>query len=141
VAPVTADTNIYISALNFGGRPLQFLELARAGAIRLAISDDILSEVRRVLQDKFGWVPERVEMAAAELESFTERVRPTQRLQVVGADPDDDRIVECAMASRSSVIVSGDKHLLSLGQYEGIPVMRVGDFLDRPRPERGRPRR
>lgn len=52
---VTADSNIYISALHFGGAPDKFLDLARTGVIHLSISDDILAEVTRVLRDKFGW--------------------------------------------------------------------------------------
>jgi uncharacterized protein len=52
---VTADSNIYISALHFGGPPDDFLNLARAGFVHLTISDDILNEVTRVLGDKFGW--------------------------------------------------------------------------------------
>lgn len=128
---VTADTNLYISALNFGGRPLQLIELARAGMIRLAISDDILAEVRRVLRDKFGWPEDDLNQLDAELASFTMKVAPSKRLAVVTTDPDDDRILECAVASRSSVLVSGDRHLLSLGQYEGIPIIRVAEFLER----------
>lgn len=128
---VTADTNLYISALNFGGRPLELLELARSGAIRLAISDAIEAEVRRVLAEKFSWTAERIGGAMQDLASFTHRVHPTQRIAGVLADPDDDRILECAVASRSSVLVSGDKHLLNLGEYGGIPIMRVTDFLGR----------
>jgi uncharacterized protein len=139
VPTVTADTNLYISALNYGGRPEELLELGRSGAVRLAISDEIMGEVRRVLREKFAWEAQRIERAADGLTSFTERVTPTQRLQVVKADPDDDRILECAVASGSSVIVSGDRHLLDLGQYQGIPIMRVADFLRRMQEaERGR---
>ncbi len=131
MSTITADTNLYISALNFGGRPLELLDQARSGAIRLAISDEIIGEVRRILGDKFGWEAQRIEQSAEDLASFTHRVAPTQRLAVVKADPDDDRILECAITSRSAVIVSGDKHLLDIGQYEGIPIMRVADFLNR----------
>ena len=58
---VTADSNQYISALLRGGKPLQFLELARSGQIELAVSDDILNEVGRVLRDKFKVPAEDVE--------------------------------------------------------------------------------
>jgi predicted nucleic acid-binding protein len=54
VLSVTADTNIYISALNFGGVPDRVLDLARAGAIRLAISDAIQVKLSVVLQLEFG---------------------------------------------------------------------------------------
>ncbi len=49
---VTADSNIYVSALHFGGPPDKFLDLARTRVIHLTISDDILAEVTRVLRSK-----------------------------------------------------------------------------------------
>jgi uncharacterized protein len=130
VLTVTADTNILISALHFGGKPREFLELARSGRVRLAISDNIQGELRRVLRDKFGWEEAKLDALDAQLASFTEKVHPTERLQVVPGDPDDDRVVECAVASGSSVIVSGDRHLRSLGVVEGIPVVTVGQFME-----------
>jgi predicted nucleic acid-binding protein len=54
---------------------------------------------------------------------------PTEALDVVKDDPDDNRIVECAVASGSDCIVTGDNHLLRLGEYAGIKMVRVGDFL------------
>lgn len=136
---VTADTNIYVSALNYGGKPLHLLEQARAGVIRLAISDDIQGEVRRVLHEKFNWPEEDLAELDGDLPSFTVNVIPTQRLQVVKDDPDDDWVLECAVASGSTAVVSGDRHLLAIGQYEGIPIMRVADFLrQQQEAERGR---
>jgi hypothetical protein len=62
---VTADSNIYISALVFAGRPLQFLEAARAGVFRLAVSDALLAEVYRI-RDKFRWLDEDLAEAATD---------------------------------------------------------------------------
>jgi uncharacterized protein len=56
-------------------------------------------------------------------------VEPTESLHVVEADPTDDRIVECAVAADAEVILSGDKHLLALGNFREIPIQRVGEFL------------
>ena len=58
---VTADSNIYISALMFGGKPLEILETALEGESELAISDDILSETLRVLRDKFHRTSEQLQ--------------------------------------------------------------------------------
>jgi predicted nucleic acid-binding protein len=52
LASVTADTNIYISGLEFGGQPRNFLDLARAGIFRLDISDAIKQEVLRGTQNQ-----------------------------------------------------------------------------------------
>jgi putative PIN family toxin of toxin-antitoxin system len=128
---VTADTNVYISALQFDGRPDQLLRLARQGLVRLAVSEAILAEVRRVLGDKFRRAPEEVAEADRLIRGFAELVAPTRRLAVVAADPDDDRILECAVAAGAQVIVSGDKDLLHRGRFEGIEIVTVAAFLER----------
>ena len=125
----TADSNIYISALQFGGVPRQFLNAARAGAFRLAISEVLISEIRGVLHEKFHWSDEMLDEATAGLTNFIQIVTPTQTLSVIEEDPDDDRVLECAMASGSQFIVSGDKHLLRLTQHGSIRILRVVEFL------------
>ena len=128
---ITADTNIIISALNFSGNPARILDMAEAGDIRLAISDDILSEVERVLlRPKFGWTQERIDAAVLDISGFIEHVEPTQRIDVITEDPTDNRILECAAASGSEYLVSGDKHLLKLGQYRGIKIITPADFVE-----------
>jgi uncharacterized protein len=128
---VTADTNVYISALQFDGRPDEFLGLARQGLVRLAVSEPILAEVRRVLGDKFRRAPEEVVEADRLIRGFAELVAPTRRLAVVVEDPDDDRILECAVTAGAQVLVSGDKDLLRLGEFEGIAIVTVAAFLAR----------
>jgi uncharacterized protein len=125
----TADTNIYISALQFGGAPREFLGLAQDGAFRLAISNALLEEMRGVLSVKFNWVPQMLDEADAMLSRFTTRVVSTQTLHVVDADPDDDRVLECAVAAYSQYVVSGDKHLLTLKRYEQIEIVSLAEFM------------
>jgi putative PIN family toxin of toxin-antitoxin system len=126
---VTLDTNIFVSALQFGGKPMQLLQMGLEGELDIAISQPILDETLRVLREKFGWADDDLRDAEAAISAATYRVAPTETLDVVEADPTDNRIVECAVASTSETIVSGDRHLLALGQFRGISVLRVGDFL------------
>jgi uncharacterized protein len=67
--------------------------------------------------------------ADARIRSFTYLVTPTQTLNVVPDDPDDNRVIECAVASGSYCVVTGDKDLLRLGRYEAIQMFRPADFL------------
>jgi putative PIN family toxin of toxin-antitoxin system len=126
---ITADTNIYISGLEFGGLPLEFLNDARLGRFRLAVSPAVLDEVRRVLRDKFEWTPDLLDDAFERIARFTTLVHPTVTLDEVPDDPDDNRILERAVAASSAYIVTGDRDLLRLGSYDGIKIMRVADLL------------
>jgi predicted nucleic acid-binding protein len=56
-------------------------------------------------------------------------VFPAQAIDAVPDDPDDNRILECAVAAGSHFIVTGDKHLLRFGQYDGIEIVKVASFL------------
>jgi putative PIN family toxin of toxin-antitoxin system len=127
VKRVTADSNIYISALMFGGKPLQILEIALEGEIELAISEAILSETLRVLRDKFHRTPEQLQEIEAFIGSITTQVYPTERIDAVPADCDDNRVLECAVKAESELIVTGDLDLLQLKEFRGIRIQRVGE--------------
>ena len=126
---VTADSNIYISAFLRGGKPLQLLELARAGQIELAITEDILNETGRVLSTKFRVSGEDVQQFREETLGFATLVTTTETLNVVKTDPTDNRILECAVAAGSDTVVSGDADMLRLGNVRGIKIVKVSDFL------------
>jgi uncharacterized protein len=128
---ITADSNIYISAYLRGGKPRELLDLARAGHIELAISEDILSETTRVLLTKFRVSPEDIQEFVQEVRGFTKSVSPTETLDAVPDDVSDNRILECAVAGEAEVVVTGDGHLLSLVSFRGIAIMRIADFLQR----------
>lgn len=126
----TADTNIYISAFNFGGLPRRFLELGAAGDFRLDISDAILNETLRVLRDKFQWTVEALRDVEKDLCTYTHHVVPSVALEVIHADPSDNRILECAVEAASDYIVSGDaRHLLPLERYGKSAIVTVAEFL------------
>ena len=126
---VTADSNIYISALNFGGKPLQVLELARVGQIELAISDAILTEMSRILHHKFHWRPEDINEAVEQILPFTRYLQVDYTLDVVPTDPDDNRVLECALKASSDTVVTGDTDLLVMGSFRGIRIQKPSDFL------------
>jgi putative PIN family toxin of toxin-antitoxin system len=91
--------------------------MAEDCAIHLAVSDEILNEIERVLRrPKFGWSQDPIDAAIREISGITEHVEPKQRIDVVTEDPTDNRIQECAAASGSDYLVSGDKHLLKFGR-------------------------
>ena len=128
---VTADTNIYVSAYHFGGLARRFIDLAAKGAFRLDISDAILSETVRVLRNKFEWEEDALGALEADIRSYTNHVTPGRAVNVIKTDPTDNRILECASAAQSDYIVTGDmRHILPLGTFEGIGIVKPAAFLD-----------
>jgi uncharacterized protein len=129
VRRVVADTNVLVSALQFGGKPKQLLDLAVDGQLDLALSEPILGETLRVLREKFRRTAEDLREADKQLRVVCRIVIPTESIMAVDADPSDDRVLECAVAADAEVIVTGDKHLLALESFRGIAVQRVREFL------------
>lgn len=103
--------------------------LAAEGAFRLQLSHPILDEIIEVLERDFNWTPESIENTRAVLLGISEPVNPHVELDVVKRDPDDNRVLECSLASQSDYVVTSDKDLLDLKQYGGSGIVRPGDFL------------
>ena len=135
---VTLDTNIYVSALEFGGTPLRLLRMAVDHSIEITICQPIIDETRRVLQDKFGWSEERLDEAEEWIRSFTRLVASGGQIDVIKEDPSDNRILECAEASGSAYIVSGDRDLLRVGRYGNARIVKVAEMLEEVEGSEGR---
>jgi uncharacterized protein len=127
---VVLDTNVYISALMFGGLPGSLLDLAFLRSFTLIISSPLLEELDEKLREKFGVSAEDAAFLRARLENVAEVVEPRDTLRIITEDPDDNRVLECAVEGRADLIVSGDRHLLKLGKYQGISIVTVRQFMD-----------
>ena len=126
------DTNVLISAYVFpGGKPEAVYRLALEGRLEIGTSRTLLAELGRVLGQKFGWIPDQVEAAVAQVTRFAAVVEPSEVVQVVRADPADDRVLEAARAFDADVIVSGDRHLLDLGTWSEIDIISPAEFIAR----------
>jgi len=132
VIRVVLDTNVLISAVLFGGRPRKILEKAIRGEIRIFVSEAILEELKGVLErPKFGYSPERVYGLLIELIGIAELVNPSKKVRVIQEDPDDNRILECAIEAGANYVITGDFHLLKLGGYQNIEILNPVDFLEK----------
>jgi putative PIN family toxin of toxin-antitoxin system len=131
VLRVVLDTNVLISGILFGGKPRKILEIAIRGDIRLCLSEPILEELRGVLQrSKFDYSPEMIQSILTELTGIADFVNPSETLNVILEDPEDNRILECAVEAKANYIISGDLHLLKLSRYRNIEVLNVAAFLE-----------
>ncbi len=130
-----ADTNVVVSGLLWSGHPRQLLDLARSGQIDLFTSPALLAELEDVLsRKKFR---RRLDHAGVELEelvlgyaALARVIVPAEIRSVIAEDPDDDEVLACALAARADLIVSGDRHLLKLGDYQGIRIVRPLEALE-----------
>jgi putative PIN family toxin of toxin-antitoxin system len=125
VLSATADSNVFISALNYPGAAARLLGLARAGIIRIDTSEAILSETVGVLRDKFGWEGYRLHFAKEQLRGFCNVVQPSNTFDILKDDPDDNRVLECAEAAGSEYVVTGDQDLLRLKQFGATRIITV----------------
>ncbi len=124
------DSNVFISALVFGGKPREILELAVRGLVEIAISDDILEEIRGVLGGKKFQYPARIVRALiSEIEELAHFVQPERKVEAIAEDPEDNRVLECAVEAGANIIVSGDSHLLALQSFGVIRIMNADEFL------------
>ena len=125
---VVIDTNVIVSALNFGGNPKAVLELARKNRIQNVTSTFILNEVEKVLTQKFRWQKDITQEIISDLCNFSQLVNPPKSLAVISYPP-DNRILECAVAGEADYIVSGDRHLTDLKTYGKINILTPTEFL------------
>jgi hypothetical protein len=128
---VVLDTNTIVSALLFSGTFSELVSLWQKGSIILLLSREILDEFLRVFSyPKFELSEEEIkELIQEEILPYAEVVKPKRRLRVVQRDPSDDKFIECAVAGKARVIISGDKDLLSLGHYRQIRIQSPAQFL------------
>lgn len=129
---VVLDTNVLVSALAFpGSKPDQILSRARRRELDLYMSPAIVSELDRVLRDKFRLSRHEVALRVRAIRRIAYLVHPTERIAVVTANDDDNRILECAVAARAEFLVTGDRaHLLPLGSYRGTRIIAPDQFLE-----------
>lgn len=122
---VTFDTNVLLSATLWDGSVAQKLlfELIRQN-VKIYSTLEILSEYQEILKRDFGFSDEEVAEIMEKVLAFVTLVSPSVKVDVVKKDPDDNHIIECALESNSKYIVTYDKHLLSIGEYQGIRIIR-----------------
>lgn len=127
---VVFDTNILVSALVFpGGRGEEALRRIVEGRDELRLSKPILDELLGILARKFSRDAEELARVAIFLSELSIPVNPRGLLRVVKDEP-DNRIVECAVAGRARVIVTGDKMLLSLHEYRKVRIIGPREYLN-----------
>ncbi len=132
---VVIDTNVIVSRfLSSTGPPAQIIDFMERGAFEIVVSEDILAEYQTVLA--YNHVRRRHRLTDEQIAGWTNNLRrigtvvaPIETHDVIKGDRDDNKFVECAVAGGADYIVSGDIHLLSLQEYQGIQILPPSAFL------------
>jgi putative PIN family toxin of toxin-antitoxin system len=132
---VVLDANVLVNAvISSRGAPAQILRLWEEERFDVLVSQPILEELERVLhypriQQKYDLLEEDVATFLRFMRSGAIIVEPNDKITVIERDPTDNRYLECAVAGGASYIVSGDQHLLELGEFRGIVILPPAGFL------------
>ena len=128
---VVLDTNVFISAILTPGNPRKILEFARKDtSLTLFISEFILWGIERILKRKIGMEDFQILTILDSIRDIAVFVSPNIVLSVIERDDSDNRILECAIEAKAEYIVSGDDHLLSLKEYNGIKILTPSQFIN-----------
>lgn len=126
---VVFDTNVFVSALVLpGGRADEALQRVIDGKDTLIVSKPILNELLSVLARKFARDREELARVAVFVSSLAETVEPNEKLAVLSDEP-DNRILECALAGSAEVIVTGDRAMLALEEFQGVRILSLAEYL------------
>lgn len=128
---VVLDTNIYLSALLFGGLPGKILKYGFERKFRLYLSADILTELQGILVKKFAYEEKEVKKINYLLLQNTVLIIPKKSVTIIKNWPADNRILECCLEAQADYLVSGDKkHLLSLKKFGETKILSCIEFWE-----------
>lgn len=128
------DANILVSGiLAPAGIPARILLAAFAGVFSCFASEVIVREVlmslgRDRVRRRYRVDPARISQIQQFLESDGILVPITVTVQGVASHPEDDLILATAVSAQADFLVTGDRQLLALGQYDGVQIVTPRDF-------------
>ena len=127
---IVIDTNVVASAMFFGGKPKELLEMLMRHRVDAYATPEIIAEYQETCDELVSRYPTKpIRLPLNQIISACTIIETHSEIAVC-RDPDDDKFIECAVDAQCVYIVSGDKDLLAVEEYEGIKIVTVTDFLD-----------
>ena len=121
---IVLDTNIYISAAITSGISQEILELAATtNLLTLLTSEEILEELKEKLLSKFDRAEDVVDLFIKRIRKIAEVVEISEKVEIIKRDPDDNKILECALSGKADLIVTSDQDLIKLKSFRGIGIV------------------
>jgi uncharacterized protein len=128
---VVLDTNVLLSGILFGGNPRELLFHVIQGRLLAFLSPAVFMEFKEVLaRAKFGLTAEECFVIANAIEDVFIFVFPRCVIERVEDDPDDNRVLECAVTANVDYLITGDPHLLRLESYEQMRIVSPATFIN-----------
>lgn len=125
---VVIDTNVLVSGIIFRGKPHQILQTVIDRRIQAVSSKTLLAELTEILTKKIDYSPDKIRQITDQLEDLIEIVQPDEVIRVC-RDPNDNRVLEAAVAGKCDFIVTGDRDLLVLKKYKNIRILTPAEFV------------
>lgn len=125
---VVADTNVLVSGIVFRGNPHQILQAVIDRRIQAISSKALLAELTEVLSKKMDYPPDKIRQITDQLEDLIEIVQPDKIIKVC-RDPNDNLVLEAAVAGNCEFIITGDKDLLILKKYQTVRILTPSEFI------------
>jgi putative PIN family toxin of toxin-antitoxin system len=130
VTKVVIDSNVFISAFGWDGKPEAVLQLLEQKKIVNHLTAEIFEELKRVVAyPKLKFSPSLQTKIIEFVFSWSQLIQVRENFAMIADDPDDDKFIECAVAANAEYIISGDPHLLALGSFRDIQIVNPAAFL------------
>jgi putative PIN family toxin of toxin-antitoxin system len=128
---IVIDTNIFVSSFFWGGYPREVFERVINGFDELFITDEIINEITSVMgSDKFIVNSSEIEDYVKIIKKYSKKIISKNATKSISRDKSDDKILQCGLDGNVDFIVTGDKDLLVLIEYETIKIIKPKDYLE-----------
>ena len=128
---IVIDTNIVISGIFFGGYSREILKAVTKEKFEAYATNEIIIEYYKTVNDMIERKQGNLDISA--LQKFSRNIRivyPSSNINIC-RDPDDDKFIECAVDAKALYIISGDKDLLTIKNYDEVEIITAKDFCEK----------
>lgn len=130
---IVVDTNLFVSGLlnPYSGKPARLIDLLplRRKRYQLLISRKTFEEYKAVI-NRFEQISRtKRKKLLGKIRAHSNWVSPKEKFAVIKDDPKDNKFLECAVAGKANFLISGDKHLLSLKEFQGVKIITIEEWF------------
>ena len=128
---IVLDTNCLVNVIMPGSFNNDIWQALRNNKYVLCVSNEILYKYHEILTKRYNKIIANTILMELMETPNIEFVNPTYRFNLITADPDDNKFVDCAVIAGATYIVSNDRHFAELKHYDfpKVEVRTLTEFL------------